>query len=378
MTANYEEIRQLYMEQLTGTLSEADAIRFDTLLNTDPEAKGIVNELDMEAQNINASRFLANIDEAKELRELNQLLERKPVLRMNPWTKWTAVAAALLFVAMGIFFYKQHSTPERKFVAIKNAKPAVRLQLANGKSVELSRGGSSNTITVGDLKLETNGNSLNAATGSLSSEINTLTVPAKESYKIVLADGTKVWLNSKSILKFPFRFSGNIREITLEGEAYFEVAHQPERPFIVHAGHTKVEVLGTHFNVNTYTEEAVKTSLFEGKVELTAAGGKVIQLTPGYEAEFNSHTGFKVTGLDKEDVLSWMNGVYYFNNVPLSKLSEIVPRWFDISVVFDRPELLNYHISGLLEKNQLQEFLADLETSARVKWYFRGNVLHIK
>ena len=379
MVTKYEKIRQLYIERLAGMFNEEDESRFQEMLNSDAEAKAIVEELKRESNAIHIESFVNETDEETELLKLKSRLNKnKRIANLKPWL----IAASLIsFITLGILWYPSKDLEQANgYENLTNATgdKGVSLQLSNGESVDLSKNDVNDTIAVGKLRLITKGNSFNGTEGEASSTMNVLSVPAKQDYKIVLADGTQVWLNSESKLTFPFKFAGNTREVVVEGEAYFDVAKDVNLPFIVRTKQTSIRVIGTRFNVNTYNPKQIQTSLVEGKVNLTANNSHSISLKPGFEAKFNPDKGFVVQEFNQENVLSWMNGIYYLNNTPLGSLTGLISRWFEVDVVFDNPQLKDYQITGLLEKEHLSDFLKDLETSANIEYYYSGNRLHIK
>jgi transmembrane sensor len=378
MITKYDKIRQLYMERLAGMFDEEDEFRFQHILNTDKEAQSIVEELDKKQDNILIQDFINETDEKAELDKLKSRINKNKIVSyLKPSL---AAAAAVCIVVFAILLYpRQNSISDTNdYITDNIASKGVSLKLSNGDSVELSTTGIHDTIIVGAVKIVTNGNILKEAKGDVSSTMNVLTVPAKEDYKIVLSDGTQVWLNSESKLSFPFKFSGPTREVVIEGEAYFEVAKDEEHPFVVRTRQTQIQVLGTKFNVNTYHQQQNTTSLLEGKVKLTNNNGNTISLSPGFEAQFVPNKGFVVEKFNHENVLSWRDGVYYLQNTPLGDLKPLISRWFEVDVVFDSPELKDYQITGLLEKGHLSDFLKDLATSANIEYHYSGSRLHIK
>lgn len=379
MLTKKENIRHLYLERLSGMFTEEDELRFQQLLANDTAARAVFAELEKEQAEIQTTHFLGDIDASAALEQVKHTLQRrKRSGRVKSWS--IAATLAGLFVLGSLWMVNQRSGEEQPRQTARHSKRAatINLTLGDGSSIALSTDRSADTVTAGNFKLLTNGKTLSGTKGNTSAAMNTLTVPAKEDYMIILADGTKVWLNSASSLQFPFRFTGATREVTVSGEAYFEIAKDAAHPFIVHTGLNSIRVVGTSFNVNTYTRNQVRTSLVEGKVNLITKDGQTKALTPGYEAQYESDKGYHFVKFDQENVLSWKTGIYYFNNVPLGELDAIIARWFDIAVVFDRPILKQHLVSGLIEKGQLNDFLYDLETAAKIKYHFAGKTLHIQ
>jgi transmembrane sensor len=249
MITKYDKIRQLYMERLAGMFDEEDEFRFQHILNTDKEAQSIVEELEKTQDNILIQDFINETDEKAELDKLKSRINKNKIVS---YLKPSLVAAVCIVVFAILLYPRQNSISDTNDYIADNIQPkGVSLKLSNGDSVELSTTGIHDTIIVGEVKIVTNGNILKEAKGDVSSTMNVLTVPAKEDYKIVLSDGTQVWLNSESKLSFPFKFSGPTREVVIEGEAYFEVAKDEEHPFVVRTRQTQIQVLGTKFNVTS-------------------------------------------------------------------------------------------------------------------------------
>ena len=185
-------------------------------------------------------------------------------------------------------------------------------------------------------------------------------------------------MNAATRLRFPFHFYGKQREVYIEGEAYFKVAKDASHPFIVHTPLTQVQVLGTSFNINTYAAGNVKTALVEGKVLTKSSDGKSMELTPGYAANYETAEGFVSGVFDEDDVLSWINGVYYFHNIPVAELAVLASRCYGIKIVLNKNDFTGRSVTGLLDKNKLVDFLSDLKTTARIDYYYSGNELHWK
>lgn len=168
--------------------------------------------------------------------------------------------------------------------------------------------------------------------------LNTLTVPRGGQYSLTLADGTNVWLNAASSIRYPTSFTGSDRVIEIAGEAYMEIAKNAKQPFRVKANGTEVIVLGTSFNVNAYADEnTVKTTLIDGAVKVvkTATGGNVL-LQPGEQVQVEADKGdLKVERVNTEEVIAWRNGLFSFNNADVKTIMRQLSRWYDINVVYE-------------------------------------------
>jgi ferric-dicitrate binding protein FerR (iron transport regulator) len=167
---------------------------------------------------------------------------------------------------------------------------------------------------------------------------NTIVVPRGGQYQLILADGSKVWINSASSLRYPTAFSGKTREVYLDGEAYFEVAHNANSPFKVKTARAEVQVLGTHFNVNAYQDEAAcKTTLLEGSVEVkTPTGDQIIK--PGQQDVANSDGSQIVdSNVNLEEEVAWKNGLFFFKDAGIQEIMRQACRWYDLKVAYEGP-----------------------------------------
>ncbi|HTI11442.1 MAG TPA: FecR domain-containing protein, partial [Puia sp.] len=208
--------------------------------------------------------------------------------------------------------------------------------------------------------------------------LNTLTVPVGMDYKIVLADGTEVWMNSATVLQFPFAFRGETREISLSGEAYLKVAGDATRPFIVHLPQTTVQVLGTAFNVNSYDSGIVRVSLVSGAVTLKS-DRQELQLRPGMEGVYSKNADLTFHSFDEKDVLGWMQGIHVFYNASIQEISRVLPRWYGLAVKLDNPRITRQRFSGFINRNKpIQDFLENLKSTHSADYYFMGDTLHLR
>ncbi|HEY9340535.1 MAG TPA: FecR family protein, partial [Hanamia sp.] len=298
--------------------------------------------------------------------------------------KWAAVASVLLLISMGGYFgfYNKNEGPvdisktinkhiqPNKDVAPGGSKAI--LTLADGSIINLDSAQNGTLATQGNIKVikGEDGQLLYYVDQENSNAVgyNTISTPRGGKYEIVLSDGTKVWLNAASSLKFPASFTGKIREVVLTGEGYFEVAKNAMMPFQVKVDHMTVEVLGTHFNVNAYSEEPdIETTLLEGSIKIKKAG-KVQILSPGEQAKFTSSGIFINKNADLQQVMAWKEGFFLFDNTDIYTLMRQVARWYDVEVNFEG-KIAVEGFTGKISRNvPLSKFLKVLEL----------NEMHIK
>ena len=207
---------------------------------------------------------------------------------------------------------------------------------------------------------------------------NTLSTPRGGQYSITLSDGTRVWLNSSSSLRFPTSFITNQREVELTGEGYFEVAKNPSKPFKVQVNEMEVQVLGTHFNVMAYHDEAMtKTTLLEGSVRINKNNISTL-LKPGQQIKIKpgENTG-RVEEANIEEAIAWKNGLFYFNGATIEVIMRQLERWYDIDVVYEGA--VSEHFNGAISKNVgIAKVFEMLELTGAVHFRIQGKKILVR
>jgi ferric-dicitrate binding protein FerR (iron transport regulator) len=285
----------------------------------------------------------------KVIQEKNKRQIEPRVIKMR-WIRWAAAAAVLLLFGTAYYFFTPHSAPKR-VVAIQQPNPndiappntvnAV-LTLSNGQKIildstingTLAIQGAVNVIRTEDGQIAYQGTSDDIA-------YNTLSNPrGSQVISLTLADGSKVWLNAASSLKYPTAFIGNERKVQMTGEAYFEIAHNATMPFTVGNGETSVQVLGTHFNVSAYDDESsVNVTLLEGSVGLTTINKQPpTLLKPGEQARIVKNGMIQLSDkVNIQEVMAWKNGLFSYNSADIETIMRQISRWYNVDVVFVNP-----------------------------------------
>ncbi|WP_343691282.1 FecR domain-containing protein [Chitinophaga sp.] len=363
------QIEQLMLEKLSGCISEEDDVHLNLVMEQHPELKTVFEELEQRMKEPVAQQYLVHLDEEALWRQHKHKFTKRSSGR---WM-YAAAASVLLLAGSSIYFLQK---PAR--IAQATVPTGIVLQLANGQQIDLSDTTKAGVLKVGttEIHLSSKSAKYDAANASADMAINVLRVPAGKDYKLELADGTEVWMNAKSEIRFPMTFNGKTREVTVSGEAYFSIKQDPSHPFIVHAGDVSVDVLGTAFNVNTYTSASPRVALASGRVALKSNNSEqVVQLSPGYEAVYNQQT-FSVDAFDRRNTLGWMEGKYYFRNATLKDIGEVINRWFDIEVVFENKSAERVDITGILTKQEgVADFLDNLQKTTGVRYELKAGML---
>jgi len=275
---------------------------------------------------------------------MKAIAEREKPRSFFNWKKLSAAAAILIFMlAALLYFTRQKTVPQAESYAttkrslILPGSNKATLTLGDGHTIILNRTGegqiaSENGTAVSKTKNDELAYNV-VATASEKIVFNTITIPRGGQYSLTLPDGSKVWLNAASSLRFPTRFSGDSREVELDGEGYFEVAKNKQMPFYVNTHDMKVKVLGTHFNVMAYRDEVfTKTTLLEGRVMLSS-GSATAYLNPGEQGVWASN-GFTVSKADIDQEMAWKNGYFIFNEENLQSVMRKISRWYDVDIAY--------------------------------------------
>ncbi|SIO37460.1 FecR family protein [Chitinophaga niabensis] len=371
-------IRELIIKEHFGLISEEEQLELDGILATSEEARKIREEV-QQVPSDEAREYLENVDLEAGLDNVYERYHTQRARRRNR-IRWVSAAALLAAVAVGAYIWMPGKKAALQPQQIAQAtEGSATLQLANGQVITMSDSGQQN-INLQNTNVQNNNRVLkfDAKDNEGATGWNTLTVPPTLDYQVVLSDGTQVWLNSTSKIRFPFKFPGDQREVFIEGEAYFTVKQDAARPFIVHAGQADIQVLGTSFNVNAYRATQVITSLVQGKVAVQSGSGKLL-LAPGKEVVVATGEPLVMRDFDQQTTLAWRQGEHYFRDASIREIGEMMSRWYDVDLVIDNPEAGNMRLRGKLYRHRpLQSFLDQLNSLGLVQFYWKNNVLHCK
>jgi ferric-dicitrate binding protein FerR (iron transport regulator) len=310
----------------------------------------------------------------------------KPGRVINFRRRWMIAAGIVLFIAAGAFYYSgqrpDKSTlnniivPAEQMNDIAPGGDKAILTLADGSTIILDSNANGAISSQGQVKIiNLQGQLTYAGKNAKQEEVmyNTITTPRGGQYQILLADGTRVWLNAASSLRFPNAFAGTERRVELTGEGYFEVAHHAGQPFLVESRKGIVEVLGTHFNINAYDDEAtVNTTLLEGSIRVKSGTGSVT-LKPGQQSSVGNDGSIQINNqVDEDVVIAWKNGNFQFGEaMNIEMIMRQLARWYNLEVEY-RTKLTG-HIGGSIPRNEnVSKVLDMMEMTGAVKFEIHG------
>jgi ferric-dicitrate binding protein FerR (iron transport regulator) len=346
----------------------------------------IVNEQELENLHIEFKTFDTQSALADVKARLKSTDNNTPKLNR----KWPLMIAAsiLLCLTIGLFTLYHHNPQPQ--TALNNKKQDIVpggnkaiLTLANGQQVILNGATNGKIANQGNAAVNKIADGLLAYNSSGKAEsttaataYNTMTTPRGGQYHLILADGTHVWLNAASSIKFPVLFTGNNRKVEITGEAYFEVAHNKNKPFIVASNGQTVQVLGTHFNINAYTDEdEVKTTLLEGSVKIQV-GEKSFLLKPGEQSKLKNGAIDITTG-DADDAVDWKNGIFHFNDASIESVMRQLSRWYDVDVKYEGT-IKERKFSGEISRNVNASQILDALSFKKIHYTIEGKTIIIK
>ena len=258
------------------------------------------------------------------------------------------------------------------------------LTMADGEKVMLDRERKLDIQLNERMRVASNGQGIvyeENGKGVVKEEYNKLVTPIGGEYRLTLSDGTKVFLNAASELKYPVEFMGDRRVVDLDGEAYFEVHKDNQRPFVVRTKGAEVCVLGTSFNVNTYGDDGrIYTTLVNGSVRvLSVKNGQEKVLTPGMQGVMNMQTGqLMVREVDVESYVAWREGRFVFRTMTLDLIMQQLQRWYDFEVFYQNLELKDYEFRGVIKRDMdLDKVLSVIKATTNVDFEVKGKVITI-
>lgn len=360
-----EQIKPLIEKYLNGTASDEESVVVETWYNTYQE--------DVHPE-LSEGMIVSAVDRVEE-----RLGVRGRKVRL--WPRVAVAAVILMAVGAGLIFYTngRKSYTNAGFAYTNDISPGKNtaiLRLANGRTISLSDAKSGVVVNTSRFSYDdgsaiedpvaADGNAVNSKTGSW----NEVSTPKGGTYKVILPDGTNVWLNAASKLRFPNRFIEGRRYVQLTGEAYFEVAKDRAHPFIVSSNRQQIQVLGTHFNVSVYPdEETATTTLMEGSIAINNT-----LLKPNQEAVLMGRGGLVISNVEASDAMAWKDGKFRFNNTDLDVVLRQLGRWYDVDIRYIG-EIPDRKFTGGIDRNINASEALDILKYLKVNFKIEGKTI---
>lgn len=373
-----KELEEIIMKQLASEiLSEDEKVCFEEWYKN-PSHQEYFRKLLKIRSGVMAYSVKNRIDREKTWKKIRPV---RKISRTRQVLKYAAIMLLPLCVGLLLFTWEQE---KGQVVYVEpTVKPGGKLAvltLSTGKQVELAGRVAAMSEQGAEISNSTDNELIYKQVGDVApvEEVyNTISIPRGGEYKLVLADGTTVWLNSDSDIRFPVTFSGDKRQVELRGEAYFEVAKNVEKPFIVKINDYDIRVTGTQFNVRNYPGERVTTTLVEGSVQLER-GKDVQKMYPGQQALLVDGQ-LVMKEVDVTDVIGWREGTFSFKEVRLEDIINELARWYDFDVYYQNVEVKNYHFTAWFRRNvSIEEVIEVLEKTKKIKMKLDGKTLIVQ
>ena len=318
--------------------------------------------------------------------ELGEELAATPVRRMV-WRRYAGIAAAVLVIAAGSWLWSSRhaAQPVEESPITIEANPGgdrAVLLLGNGKRVVLDSTANGMLAIQGkDRIMKQDGQLDYQRKGEGATEntvlMNTLAIPRGGQYKLILADGTKVWVDAASSITYPTAFVGKTRQVSVTGQAYFEVVHDPNMPFEVKVEGQTIRDIGTSFNINAYNDEpTMKITLVSGAVAVGGPGSGVELRQAGQQAEYRDGQRQPVQAADLTSVLAWKNGLFYLTSADIATVMRQVGRWYDVDIQFEKG-IPAGHITGEVPRNTMLSTALQVLRTSGVHFTTEGKTIHV-
>lgn len=377
-----QQVQYLLAQYIEGRISPRQEVLLFQLLDEEKDNQAwedIIEEL------ITAEPELTNYSPQDWTQVVESILKKRnrhggKIVRIN-WKRWVAAASILLLVGVGAYYIFNKREKPQVAVEQKRFKNDVEpghegaiLTLASGQKILLDSATNGTLATQGKSSIvKETGQITYKSEGAGNVVYNTMTTPRGRQYSLVLADGTKVWLNAESSITYPTSFTGKERKVTMTGEAYFEVAHNAGQPFVVERGDMNVRVLGTHFNVNAYDDEpSIRVTLLEGSVEVKRQTSNV-KIIPGEQAVAGAKGPLVINrDADLDEVMAWKNGRFQFEGANIEQVMKQVARWYDVDVVYEGTPTTQHFRGGISRNVTASKVFEMLEKTEAVKFKIEG------
>jgi hypothetical protein len=333
------------------------------------------------------TELVKEIDEDRAWGIINRNTTSKKTFKLN-FYKYAAAILIPAFLSGMIYYLAFNGNKNRcqeTIAQLENIKPGTQkaiLTLGNGQKLILENKKQDRVLLrdyLHEIKDSSNVLMYKSITKNMDiEEINNVYVPRGGEYKVILSDGTKVWLNSDTEFEFPIEFIGNKRIVTLKGEAFFEVTKDKSKPFIVKIKGLNVKVLGTSFNISAYKkDDNIKTTLVKGYVKVSSSTEEML-LSPGFQSEY-SQNKLVMKEVNTDLYTSWKDGVFKFENIRLQDLTTKLSRWYNVDFFFDNDKLKEIKFNGAVKKEKpLSIILNILRETNHINYDVSGNTILIK
>ena len=379
----YKEIPSLLSKALLGMLSEEEKRALQQWREESPENEQLYGSVMNTGYIVQKSREVANVDIVNGY--MNVLQKRKRNVRVRRIRRIVSVAAGVVLPLLAVVLWygtrQKSDVPEQVASVIRHGEVKAELVLADGTTRILSSGVTDSLFVQqgASIVVQDQGVSYQGDSSVVEERYNTLRVPRGGEYSITLSDGTIVYLNAESELRYPVKFVGEDRRVYLFGEAYFDVVHDKAHPFVVDVKNSTVRVLGTSFDVRAYADEdEVLTTLVQGSVRFSAGKESVI-LEPGEQVVLDKSGRLETREVDTYLYTAWKDGVFAFKRQRLEEIMKVVARWYDVNVFWENVSQKEVTFTGKMKRyDDFSKVVEMLEMTGNTEFVVRENNIFIR
>lgn len=379
----YKEIPSLLSKALLGMLSEEEKRALQQWREESPENEQLYGSVMNTGYIVQKSREVANVDIVNGY--MNVLQKRKRNVRVRRIRRIVSVAAGVVLPLLAVVLWygtrQKSDVPEQVASVIRHGEVKAELVLADGTTRILSSGVTDSLFVQqgASIVVQDQGVSYQGDSSVVEERYNTLRVLRGGEYSITLSDGTIVYLNAESELRYPVKFVGEDRRVYLSGEAYFDVVHDKAHPFVVDVKNSTVRVLGTSFDVRAYADEdEVLTTLVQGSVRFSAGKESVI-LEPGEQVVLDKSGRLETREVDTYLYTAWKDGVFAFKRQRLEEIMKVVARWYDVNVFWENVSQKEVTFTGKMKRyDDFSKVVEMLEMTGNTEFMIKENNIFIR
>ena len=386
-------LANIMAKEFAGELETSEKERLDAFLKEEGKQEMLDQVRENLLNNKNLKRYSSfDLDAARKKIEWKIKFQKKNKIRkLYNVLRYAAILALPIAITAWMVFMSIEFNKEQLAnapIEIVPGSTKAQLYLSDGRTIDLEGENEDLILELDGSVIEKSQDGLNYNNQSINQKTqraaqNVVVTPKGGEYNLELSDGTKVWLNAESEIRYPVKFTGDTRKVEISGEVYFEVAKDLKKEFIVKSGDVEIKVLGTQFNVMAYSDErSIQTTLVEGAVRFNAKGlaGNIssVDLIPGRQADYDRFSKkVEVVEVNVENYIAWKNGKFIFEKADLGTIMRQLERWYDVKVFFNNEQSKNFKFSARIDRyGNIEDVLRKMELTTKVRFDInKGTVL---
>lgn len=380
------KIAQLISRELVDDLTTEEGKVLENWKNSSVDNQNLYHSIKTGEKRKLRDTYVESLNKKAAWAKVQQEIKpQRKVIRLKEWGMRVAAVLIMAVLLGGLYYISTKNLEmgqELAEIQIEPGSSKAVLKLHNGETVQLEGTENEDFLEKDGTLISNLKGQLAYVSGNENEEMlyNQVKVPVGGEYQLTLADGTNVWLNSDSEIRYPVQFNEAKRKVWIAGEVYFDVAHNKQKPFVVDVRDVEIEVLGTEFNVEAYEDQKfVTTSLVEGSVQLKKNKESVI-IKPDQQAIIgNDERQFAIKNVDARSLALWKDGIFYFQEASLGTIMEKLERWYNVKVFFMNQSVINKRFSVEVKRYEdIEKILDILSRTEKVNFEIKSNIITVK